>query len=89
MFDGFKDDWLLPRYRDWNIQSCLPSIRCPLMVIQGEDDEYGTVAQVDAIAGGVSGPVESVLIPACGHNPHFQARERVIAEMKRFIEGSI
>lgn len=89
MFYGFKDDWLLPRYREWNIESLLQSIRCPLLVMQGVDDEYGTVAQVEAIAGRVSGPVERVLIPACGHNPHHQARERVLGEMKRFIDGLI
>ena len=87
MFNGFKDDWLLPRHRDWNIESSLSSLRCPLLVMQGEDDEYGTMAQVKAIAGGVSGRVSSVLIPACGHNPHLQARERVLIEMKHFIEG--
>jgi pimeloyl-ACP methyl ester carboxylesterase len=86
MFNGFKDDWLLPCYREWNIEACLPSIRCPLQVIQGEDDEYGTIAQLEAIAGGVSGRVERVVIPACGHTPHLQARERTLSEMKRFID---
>lgn len=89
MFYGFKDDWLLPRHREWNIESCLQTIRCPLLVVQGEDDEYGTIAQLEAIAGGVPGRVESVLIPECSHNPHHQARERVLSEMKRFIEGLI
>jgi pimeloyl-ACP methyl ester carboxylesterase len=89
MFCGFKDDWLLPRYREWNIEACLQNIRCPLLVIQGEDDEYGTAAQVEAITVGVSGPVESMLIPGCGHNPHLQAGERVLSEMKRFIGRSI
>lgn len=89
MFQGFKDDWLLPCYREWNIESCLPSIRCPLLAMQGEDDEYGTVEQLNAISGAVSGRVASVLIPACGHNPHLQAGERVLAEMKQFIDGLI
>ena len=89
MFNGFKDDWLLPRYREWNIESCLQNICCPLLVMQGEDDEYGTIAQVEAITVGVSGPVERVLIPGCGHNPHLQAGERVLSEMKRFIDGLI
>lgn len=89
MFCGFKDDWLQPRYREWNIEACLQNIRCPLLVIQGEDDEYGTAAQVEAITAGVSGPVGSVLIPGCGHSPHHQARERVIGEMIRFIDGLI
>jgi pimeloyl-ACP methyl ester carboxylesterase len=57
--------------------------------MQGEDDEYGTIAQVEAIAGGVSGRVERVLIPACGHTPHHQAGERTLSEMKRFIDGII
>lgn len=87
MFEGFKDDWLLPRHREWNIESRLHSIRCPVLVMQGEDDEYGTIAQVEAIAAGVSGRVERALIPACGHSPHHQARERVLSEMKRFIDG--
>lgn len=87
MFNGFKDDWLLPRYRDWNIESCLQNIRCPLLVMQGEDDEYGTIAQVEAIKVGVSGPVESALIHGCGHIPHFQAGELVLDKMKIFIGG--
>ena len=89
MFYSWKDDWLLPCYREWNIASSLQSIRCPVLVMQGEDDEYGTVAQVEAVAGGVSGRAERVLIPGCGHNPHHQARERVLSEMKRFIEELI
>lgn len=87
MFNGWRDDWLLPRYREWNIESSLRSIRCPLLAMQGEDDEYGTAAQPEAIAAGVSGRADIVLIPGCGHNPHHQARERVLAEMRRFIEG--
>lgn len=89
MFHGWRDDWLLPRYSEWNIESSLRSIRCPLLLIQGEDDEYGTAAQLEAIAGGVSGRAEIALIPECGHNPHHQARERVLAGMKQFIDGLI
>lgn len=87
MFCGWKDDWLLPEYRAWDIKASLPSIRCPVLVIQGEDDEYGTVAQVEAIRSGVSGRAESLLIPRCGHNPHHQAMERVLQVMTRFISG--
>jgi len=87
MFRGFTEDWLSPRYRGWNIEACLPAIRCPVLVLQGEDDEYGTIAQVEAIAGGVSGRAQRVLIPGCGHAPHLQARELVLGEMKLFIDG--
>ncbi|MEE8430611.1 MAG: alpha/beta hydrolase [Candidatus Desulfatibia sp.] len=58
-------------------------------MLQGEDDEYGTNAQVERIAGQVSGPVEAILIPACGHVPHFQAQEAVLSEMTSFIKSLI
>lgn len=84
-FRGWSDVWLSPAFRDWNIEEYLPGVRCPILVIQGRDDEYGTPAQVEAIVGGVSGPAEPLIIPGCGHIPHHQARERVLAEMTRFI----
>jgi pimeloyl-ACP methyl ester carboxylesterase len=68
-FHGWNDIWLDPAFRAWNIEDCLPRIRCPLLAVQGEDDEYGTMAQVDAIARLV--PHARLLkLPACGHSPH-------------------
>ena len=87
MFHRWHDDWLAPEFQEWSIEAGLSSIRCPVLVIQGEDDEYGTVAQVESIRNRVSGRVESIMIQACGHNPHHQARERVLREMARFISG--
>jgi pimeloyl-ACP methyl ester carboxylesterase len=87
MFRGWADIWLSPELRDWNIEKYLPDIACPLLVIQGKDDEYGTPAQVEAIAGKVAGPSKPVLIDGCGHIPHLQARERVFSEMVNFISG--
>jgi pimeloyl-ACP methyl ester carboxylesterase len=55
MFRGWCDTWLHPDYRDWNMEAELPRIVCPVLIIQGEADEYGTRAQVDAIAAGISG----------------------------------
>jgi pimeloyl-ACP methyl ester carboxylesterase len=84
-FRGWSDTWLSPAFRDWNIEQCLPGVRCPVLAIQGRDDEYGTPAQVEAIVNGVSGPVKPLILTDCGHVPHHQARERVLAEMTRFI----
>ena len=68
-FHGWNDIWLDPAFRAWNIEDCLPRIRCPLLAVQGENDEYGTMAQVDAIARLV--PHARLLkLPACGHSPH-------------------
>jgi pimeloyl-ACP methyl ester carboxylesterase len=68
-FHGWNDIWLDPAFRAWNIEDCLSRIRCPLLAVQGEDDEYGTMAQLDAIAKRV--PHARLLkLPECGHAPH-------------------
>jgi len=87
MFRGWADIWLSPEFRNWNIEEYLPHIKCPLLAIQGEDDEYGTPAQVEAIVGKVTGPARASLIDDCGHIPHMQAREKVFAEMVSFISA--
>ena len=62
-FRGWNDVWLSPEFRDWDITSSLVSITCPVLVIQEEDDAYGTLGQLDAIEGGVSGPVTRLVLP--------------------------
>jgi pimeloyl-ACP methyl ester carboxylesterase len=85
MFRGWSETWLSPEFRDWSMVPLLPDIRCPVLAIQGEDDEYGSKDQVRAILQGVSGPVEGLLLPGCAHVPHLQAREPVLARMTQFV----
>lgn len=87
VFYRWADRWLSPEFRNWNIREELPNVTCPLLLLQGEDDEYGTRAQVEGIAAGVSGPAHVKLIPDCGHTPHFQAKDTVLFDMKRFIKA--
>ncbi len=89
MFRGWADIWLSPEFRDWNIENYLPNIICPLIAIQGKDDEYGTPAQVEAIVGKVAGHVRRLMIDNCGHIPHVQAMEQVFAKMVNFISAII
>jgi pimeloyl-ACP methyl ester carboxylesterase len=89
VFNRWVERWLSAEFYNWNIERYLPRITCPLLVIQGEDDEYGTAAQVEGIVSQVSGPVQSRLIPDCGHVPHFQAPDAVLAEMTRFINALV
>jgi pimeloyl-ACP methyl ester carboxylesterase len=84
-FYGWNDVWLDAAFRQWNIEACLPAITCPVLVIQGEDDEYGTRRQVDAIARQVHGPVDVELVPQCGHAPHRDQRELVLERIADFI----
>jgi len=86
IFYRWADTWLDPEYRHWNIESFLHKITCPLLVIQGKEDEYATSAQVQKIQNQVSARIEAKLVPYCGHVPHFQAREKILELMKRFIE---
>ena len=85
MFRNWSDVWLSPAFRDWSMVPMLPEIRCPVLAIQGEDDEYATADQVRAILEEVSGPAEGLLVPNCAHVPHFQARDQVLARMAQFI----
>jgi len=83
-FWGWNDIWLDLQFRSWNLESYLPQIRCPVLMIQGEQDEYGTVAQLDAIRARV--PRSEVLqLPGCGHSPDRDAPEIVLARMIAFI----
>ena len=86
-FYGWYDVWMSNDFPRWNIESSLPGIRCPLMAIQGEDDAYGTMAQLDAIARQVSGPCELVKLAGCGHTPHKEQPEKTLAAVTRFIEA--
>ncbi len=85
-FHGWADTWLHPDFHNLDIRDLLPGITCPLLVIQGEDDEYGTSAQVTAIADGVSGPTQSLLIPNCGHSAHRDRPGVVLDATLTFLE---
>ena len=87
VFRRWADRWLSPDFFDWNIEACLPKVTCPLLALQGKNDAYGTAAQLQRIAAGVSGPVEAKLLSGCGHVPHVQARKVVLNEMIRFISS--
>jgi pimeloyl-ACP methyl ester carboxylesterase len=86
MFSAWADNWLHPLSREWNMLEELRRITCPLLVIQGENDAYGSRLQVDAIADHVAGPHRLLWLPACGHLPHLQARPRVIAAVAGMID---
>ena len=61
------------------------TIRCPVLLIQGEHDEYATVAQVEAIESAVSGPVRSLVLPGLRHFPHREDPESILAATGRFL----
>ena len=85
-FCGWNDIWLDPKFRAWNIEACLPHIRCPLLAVQGVDDEYGTMAQIDAIAAGA--PRARLLeLRDCGHSPHRDQPAALTEAVVAFMGG--
>ena len=85
VFWGWSDIWLSPAFRSWTIAPALAGITQPLLAVQGADDRYGTLAQVDAIVEGVSGPAERLVMPACGHVPHLEKKEEILDAVARFV----
>ena len=85
-FRGWNDAWLHPDFKQWNLEEYLPGIRAPLLAIQGEDDPYGTPAQVEAIVNKAGGEAQSLMLPDCGHAPHRDRPEATLKVMKDFIQ---
>lgn len=84
-FRGWNDAWLDPEFRSWNIEGYLPAIQVPALVIQGRDDQYGTIAQVDAIARQSGGSVEVVMLDDCAHSAHRDQPEKTLEAMAGFV----
>jgi pimeloyl-ACP methyl ester carboxylesterase len=85
-FWGWNDIWLDPAFRAWNIEEELANITCPVLAVQGEDDEYGTLEQIRGIRR--KAPQTRLLIlPECGHSPHRDQPEALMKEAARFIVG--
>jgi len=84
-FLGWNHIWLDARFRGWNITPEIGTIRCPLLAVQGLDDEYGTLAQIHGIRERVP-QTQTLELPACGHSPHRDQPERLIAEVGAFFQ---
>ena len=83
-FWGWNDIWLDPAFRSWNIEALLPAITKPVLAVQGEDDEYGTMAQLDRVARHVP-QAQLLKLAACGHSPQRDQPQRVIQATVDFI----
>ncbi|PWN68948.1 alpha/beta hydrolase [Chryseobacterium phosphatilyticum] len=89
LFKAWTETWTRDDYRNWNIEYLLKDIVCPLLFIQGEADEYGTLGQVEKTVSQVSGHVEKFIIPGIGHTPHKESPELVLGRVTQFIEEYI
>ena len=86
-FLGWSRIWLDPRFRTWSLGAECQKLVTPALLIQGEDDEYGTLAQLDAIAGATTAPLTRLVLRKCGHAPHREQEATVIAAITAFAAG--
>jgi pimeloyl-ACP methyl ester carboxylesterase len=89
VFLDWADTWLADWFRDWTIVDLLADVVCPLMLIQGLDDEYGTTEQIEAIKDNVSGEVVVDLLDGCGHTPHKEQSDLVLQVAANFVRQTL
>ncbi|MCC6195214.1 MAG: alpha/beta hydrolase [Burkholderiales bacterium] len=83
-FRGWNDAWLDPAFRAWNIEAEAAGVRCPVLAVQGVDDEYGTMAQVGRLAA-LAPRVSLVKLADCGHSPHRDQPRKLIDAVSAFV----
>ena len=84
-FKGWNGAWLDPGFRKWDITGFLAYIRVPVLIVQGKDDQYGTVAQIEAAERECYCPVEVALLPGARHSPQRDKPEATLAAISDFI----
>lgn len=89
LFDAWYDTWLSERFASWNIEDRLDSIDCPTLLIQGREDEYATLNQIETIAGVLKEKAKKVILPNCTHFPHVSARKEVENSIFEFFQDKI
>jgi pimeloyl-ACP methyl ester carboxylesterase len=84
-FWGWCDVWLDPAFRDWNLEREAARVNAPTLLIQGSDDPYGTLEQLDRIEARAAGPVERLVLPG-GHSPHREHPDDVARAISTFVD---
>jgi len=85
-FYGWNGAWLDPRFRDWDISDALAYIRVPVLIIQGENDQYGTMRQIEIAQEECYCPVDVALLPGVGHSPYREAPNQTLAALGDFAD---
>ena len=85
--DAWLGQWLDPAFAAWSLAEALPRVACPTLAIHGEQDEYGSVAHPQRIAGGVSGRALVEILPGAGHVPHREKPDLVVRLIADFLSG--
>ena len=84
MFFGWTNLWLNPLFSSFDIRPKLKAISCPVLAIQGFDDEYGSLDQLQALSR-VSGHLDTYCLNSCGHHPHLEAKDNYLKYVEKFL----
>lgn len=84
-FTGWNDAWLNPDFRDWNVSEVIDYLRVPVLAIQGRDDRYGTLAQIEEIRNRIYSPLDVEIFEECGHAPHLERPQETLAGISDFV----
>ena len=85
-FNGWCDAWLDQKFRDWNIADNIDHLRIPVLAIQGTDDPYGTLAQIDELEQRSYAPVEQVILANCKHSPHLEKQQETLNAIQHYLK---
>lgn len=85
-FWGWNSAWLDPDFMQWNIEEYLPSIRVPTLAIQGEEDEYGSIEQIECLQKKSGGPVNTLMLQDCKHSPFRDQTDKTINAIVNFLK---
>ena len=88
-FLGWSRIWLDPRFRTWSLAAECRQLQVPTLLIQGEQDEYGSLAQLDAIAQAARAPLTRLVLASCGHSPHREQEAAVLAAIEVFAARDV
>lgn len=83
-FRGWNDSWLHPDFKKWNVADNIDYLRIPVLAIQGQQDEYGTYAQIQEIDDRIYSPVDVTLLNDCRHSPHIDQPVKTCTAIAEF-----
>jgi pimeloyl-ACP methyl ester carboxylesterase len=85
-FHGWNDVWLDSGFKGWNVADVIDHWRIPVLAIQGRDDQYGTLAQIEEIRNRIYSPLEVEVLDHCRHAPHFEQPEKTLTAVAGFTK---
>jgi pimeloyl-ACP methyl ester carboxylesterase len=89
MFRTWTNILLSEEMRDWNTLHLLKNVQCPVLAVQGTDDDFGTLRQIESIRDNIQGKAQLLVIPDCGHIPHHMKRKEVVVAAEKFLMQNI